>query len=231
MQQITWENTMGLARDITTRYTSIESSFYDRTMARAVRSNQAGLVESLLADVPIGGSVLDVGSGGGQLAIAIARRSPDVRVIGVDLSPDQVARAGERVDGVAQRVRFQVGSAENLEFPDNHFSTVVSVGSIKHWGDRARGLAEMVRVLRPGGRLTVLEIDRGCTFPSASNYIARANLPRLARLPVLLHFRTFIAGQSLDLEEARLLADELELSNVSVSRISDDPTLLIVGRK
>ncbi|WP_433598097.1 class I SAM-dependent methyltransferase [Nocardia sp. CA-135953] len=222
---------MGLFRDITSTYTGFESWFYDRTVAGSVSASQAHLVDSLLADVAIGGSVLDVGCGGGHLALAIAERGDDVSVVGVDLSEDQVARATRRAANVRDRVRFEVASALNLPFADDSFSTVVSVGSIKHWPDRRRGMAEMVRVLRPGGRLTVLEIDRGCTFEAAQDFVARMNAPRIARGPLLWHFRTYVAGQGVELDEARAMVRDLALREVSVSRIAQDPTLLITGRK
>ncbi|MEU8901137.1 class I SAM-dependent methyltransferase [Nocardia sp. NPDC048505] len=222
---------MGLFSDITSKYSGFESWFYDRTVAAGVLASQAGLVDSLLTDVAIGGSVLDVGCGGGHLALAIAERAEDVSVTGVDLSDEQVQRATRRAAGARDRVTFRVAAAAELPFDDNSFSTVVSVGSIKHWPDRARGMAELVRVLRPGGRLTVLEIDRGCTFESAQRFVARMNAPVLARKPLLWHFRTYVAGQGLELDEARAIVRNLPLGEVSVSRIEHDPTLLIVGRK
>ncbi|MFF0456595.1 class I SAM-dependent methyltransferase [Nocardia africana] len=222
---------MGLLGDITTRYGGFEAWFYDRTVAGAVLHSQAGLVDTLLADVAIGGSVLDVGCGGGHLALALARRCADVRVVGVDLSPDQVERARHRAGALGERVRFRVGSATRLEFPDDRFAAVVSVGSIKHWPDRRAGLAEMMRVLRPGGRLTVLEIDRGCSFEAARRFVTRMNAPAFARPPLLWHFRTYVAGQGLDIDEARDLAADLPLTDVAVTRLPDDPTLLLVGRK
>ncbi|MBF6146417.1 class I SAM-dependent methyltransferase [Nocardia nova] len=222
---------MGLFRDITSTYSGFESWFYDRTVAGSVLASQAGLVDSLLADVAIGGSVLDVGCGGGHLALSVAERADDVSVVGVDLSPDQVERATQRAGGLRERVTFRVASATDLPFADDCFSTVVSVGSIKHWPDRAAGMAELVRVLRPGGRLTVLEIDRGCTFEAAQGFVARMNAPKLARGPLLWHFRTYVAGQGLELDEARAMVRDLPLQDVSVSRIPQDPTLLVVGRK
>lgn len=221
--------------DVTHRYTRLESWFYDRFIAGAVLEMTPPLINELVAEVPADGSILEVGSGGGQLALSLADRAAGIRVTGVDLSNEQVVRATRRVQArpqdVRDRVRFQQGSALDLKFPDEHFDVVLSIGSIKHWPDQAKGMAEMVRVLRPGGFLMVAEVDRGCSLQDAQAFVARVTVPRPLHGSFLLRFRTFVAGQSLDLEDARALVADRPLTGTRVERVPGDPMLLIAGFK
>ncbi|MGH3641775.1 MAG: class I SAM-dependent methyltransferase, partial [Mycobacterium sp.] len=111
------------------------------------------------------GSVLEVGCGGGQLACRLTEHHPGLRVTGVDLAVEQVERATRRANTLPAdrrgRLDFQTASALELPFRDNSFDAAVSIGSIKHWPDQARGLREMVRVLKDGGLIVVAELDRG----------------------------------------------------------------------
>jgi SAM-dependent methyltransferase len=101
--------------------------------------------------------VLEVGCGPGHLARRLARHG--LKVTGVDLDPAMVARAragaGRRGDAGHPRLAFLVGDAAALAFPDGAFDLVVSTLSVHHWADPAAGLAEVGRVLRPGGRALV----------------------------------------------------------------------------
>jgi len=85
--------------------------------------------------------------------VRIAELDPDVRVTGVDLAPEMVERADALAArcGVADRVAFRVGDAASLPFAEATFDAAVSTFSLHHWDDRPRGLAEVHRVLRPGG--------------------------------------------------------------------------------
>lgn len=94
---------------------------------------------------------LDVGCGPGA---ALERAAAGgAQVAGVDPSPSMVARAAKRVPSADVRE----GSAEQLPFPDDHFTVVVNVASFHHWADRDAGLREILRVLAPGGRLHLME--------------------------------------------------------------------------
>lgn len=125
---------------------------------------QAGAIRKktvALAEVKPGEKALDVGCGTGSLAIAMRKKmGPAGEVHGIDAAPEmvQVAKAKAAKQGVD--ARFQVGLIERLPFEDGYFGLVTSTLMLHHLpGDLKRqGLAEIRRVLRPGGRLLVVDI-------------------------------------------------------------------------
>jgi ubiquinone/menaquinone biosynthesis C-methylase UbiE len=104
--------------------------------------------------VPPGARVLEVGSGLGILASAVAVAAPGVTVVGIEQSEAQIA-AASRVPGVD----YRQGDAHALELPDESFDLVYARYLLEHVGDPARVVREMRRVARPGGRVAVLEND------------------------------------------------------------------------
>jgi ubiquinone/menaquinone biosynthesis C-methylase UbiE len=224
---------MSVAKRITAPYTALESWIYDRVVAEAVAEMRGVLWEELTEGLPQDERILDVGCGGGQIAIDIAKQRPFAEVTGLDLSHDQIRRAQARAREaqVTGRLRFVQGTVLDLPFPDESFDVVFSIASIKHWPDQARGLAECVRVLAPEGRLVVVEADRGCRHEDAAEFVSRFRLPRIFRPMALGAFRTWVAGRSLDLDEARALVQALPLTEHRVERIEGTPGLLLHGVK
>jgi demethylmenaquinone methyltransferase/2-methoxy-6-polyprenyl-1,4-benzoquinol methylase len=108
-----------------------------------------------LARLPEGGSALDVATGTGDLAIELRRRvGPAGEVIGSDFSEQMLQRAREK----APDVRFELGDALALDYPDDRFDAATVGFGARNFADLERGLAEMARVVRPGGRVVILEI-------------------------------------------------------------------------
>lgn len=102
--------------------------------------------------------VVDVGGGGGELAALAATRAPQATVVLVEPSAELVALAARR--GRAPRpVRVVRASAEALPLADACADLAVCESSLRHFGDRDRALAELRRVLAPGGTLLVAELD------------------------------------------------------------------------
>jgi demethylmenaquinone methyltransferase/2-methoxy-6-polyprenyl-1,4-benzoquinol methylase len=116
-----------------------------------------------LARVGPGSRVLDVATGTGDLAIELARRvSPGGEVVGSDFSEGMLSRARDKAVKVSAgnglvRPRFEWGDALELPYPDGSFDAATVGFGARNFSDLPRGLAEMARVVRPGGRVVVLE--------------------------------------------------------------------------
>lgn len=110
-------------------------------------------------DVARDAVVVDVGCGTGSALRHIAPRVPEGRLIGVDPTPRMVAIANERAeaDPNAGRIEFILAPAERCPLEDGLADVVLAFDSIDHWRDRIAGLAEVRRILRPGGRLVVVK--------------------------------------------------------------------------
>jgi len=104
--------------------------------------------------------VLDVATGTGDLAIEIARSCPGATVIGIDPSPGMLAVAERKVAkrGVSNRVVLTVGDAQNLPQRNCEIDAATIAFGIRNVPDRALALRELARVVRPGGRIAVLEL-------------------------------------------------------------------------
>jgi SAM-dependent methyltransferase len=141
-----------------------DAAVYD-TLSRLLLGPFVGRIAADVAVVaPDGARVLEVGCGPGHLSIRLARRH-GLEVTGLDLDPAMVERARATVDRLGDRDEhrpsFLVGDVASLAFPDGSFDLVVSTLSMHHWADPAAGLAEIGRVLRPGGRALVWDFRPG----------------------------------------------------------------------
>ncbi|MFN8160416.1 MAG: bifunctional demethylmenaquinone methyltransferase/2-methoxy-6-polyprenyl-1,4-benzoquinol methylase UbiE [Solirubrobacterales bacterium] len=119
-----------------------------------------------------GDSALDVCCGTGDLAIELARRvSPGGRVIGCDFSEPMLDRAREKgAERGDAGLRFEWADALELPYDTGRFDAVTVGFGVRNLADLDRGLREMARVLRPGGRLVILEITNPARPPLSTFY-------------------------------------------------------------
>jgi len=124
------------------------------------------------AELSPGDSVLDVCCGTGDLALELAGRvSPGGRVIGCDFSEPMLDLAREKATARgATGVRFEWADALSLPYDAGRFDAVTVGFGVRNLADLDRGLREMTRVLRPGGRLVVLEITQPTRPPLSTFY-------------------------------------------------------------
>ncbi|HEV3111946.1 MAG TPA: methyltransferase domain-containing protein [Candidatus Binataceae bacterium] len=113
-----------------------------------------------LLNLSPGDQVIDVGCGLGDDARELAALvGPRGKVIAIDSSADMIAQARRRSDGLGPAVEFAVGDAHELKFADASFTACWSERVLEHLADPARAITQMVRVIKPGGRLVAFEPD------------------------------------------------------------------------
>lgn len=106
--------------------------------------------------------ILDVACGTGDFSIAIAEKAaPDTVVTGMDLSEGMLAVMSDKVrkSGFADRIVMTQGNCEHMPFADGSFDRVTVAFGIRNFEHREEGLREMLRVLKPGGSLVILELS------------------------------------------------------------------------
>ena len=106
--------------------------------------------------------VLDVACGTGDFSIAIAKAVKKGEVIGVDISKEMLEVMRQKVlkNKLESMISQEVGDGEALRFPEGSFDRVVNAFGIRNFENREKGLREALRVLKPGGRLVILELSR-----------------------------------------------------------------------
>lgn len=132
-------------------------------------------------------SILDIATGTGDLALLLHRHIPTARIIGLDLSANMLEKARLKADqaGIdAEQVQFEQGDSLNMRFPDDSFDAITVAYGVRNFEHIDRGYAEMLRVLRPGGTLCVIELSVPAN-PIARlgyNIYTRGIIPLIGRL-------------------------------------------------
>jgi len=134
------------------------------------------------------GDVLDVACGTGDMAVSLAERG--CTVTGVDISEEMLAIARRKLSPPPNPslqggdVRWQVADAEQLPFPDETFDAVTCAFGIRNFVHLEKGLSEMLRVLKPGGRMVILELATpDCAFIRFFyNFYTKCIIPLLGKM-------------------------------------------------
>jgi demethylmenaquinone methyltransferase/2-methoxy-6-polyprenyl-1,4-benzoquinol methylase len=133
------------------------------------------------------GTILDVATGTGDVALEIAACTPNaVRIVGVDFCREMVDLGRDKVQKspYASRITLEVAPCEAIPYPDGTFDSVTIAFGIRNVVDRLQGIKEMHRVLKPGGRVVILEFStpRSSFFKSLYHFYFLKVLPAIGGL-------------------------------------------------
>ena len=132
------------------------------------------------------GRILDVATGTGDLAIAMARRIRDVQVLGVDLSEQMLAVARRKIEarGLDGRIVLDRGDAERLAVADASVDVATVAFGVRNFGDLGAGLRELARTIKPVGKVVILEFSRPRkrVFRALYEFYSYKILPRIGGL-------------------------------------------------
>ena len=110
--------------------------------------------------------IIDIATGTGDFAIASLKLNPD-EVIGVDISSGMLEVGAKKMKnkGHDKTIKMILGDSENLAFEDNYFDALTVGFGVRNFENLEKGLSEMLRVIRPGGKIVILEFSKPKKFP------------------------------------------------------------------
>lgn len=162
-----------------------------------------------------GGRVLEVAPGPGYLAIELARRG--YQVTGLDISRSFVRIAGENAARAGVAVDFRLGDAAHMPFPDASFDYLVCMAAFKNFSDPGGALDEMHRVLRAGGRASILDLRRDAPLDAIDEEVRRMRLSRLSAAFTRWTFRSVLLKNAYPRDSLERLAAQSRFGGGEIS--------------
>jgi ubiquinone/menaquinone biosynthesis C-methylase UbiE len=173
------------------RYFNRWAPRYDRSLAQIwFRENHRLIVQAMAP--PADADILDLGCGTGQLAARLAQRVARGTVLGVDPAEEMV-RVARRHHRHRKNLRFEVGSSDAIPADAGAFDVVASTISFHHWARPAESLRDIARVLRPNGRVLILDLCRDNLFMGALDTLERWLEPSHAGIASPAEMRRYCA--------------------------------------
>ncbi|MEA2042804.1 MAG: bifunctional demethylmenaquinone methyltransferase/2-methoxy-6-polyprenyl-1,4-benzoquinol methylase UbiE, partial [Bacteroidota bacterium] len=112
-------------------------------------------------------TVLDIACGTGDLALTVSKRVGSEKITGIDISQKMLEYGNKKIEkaGLSDRIHLQYGDSENIEFENDSFDAVTAAFGVRNFQNLEKGISEMYRVLKPGGKLVILEFSQPQAFP------------------------------------------------------------------
>jgi ubiquinone/menaquinone biosynthesis C-methylase UbiE len=195
--------------------------WYARNTAARDHRKSAELVAGQVA---AGGSILEVAPGPGYLAIELAKLG-GYRVVGLDISQSFVEIAGANAKNAGVAVEFRHGNAARMPFPGDSFDFIVCQAAFKNFSEPVQALAEMHRVLKPGGKALILDLRPDASSETIHAEIKKMELGWLNSLLTKLIFKHWLLKTAYSQEQFGQMASQ---SPFHTGEIQEDPLGLAV---
>lgn len=129
--------------------------------------------------------ILDIATGTGDFAIACLKLKPE-KVVGLDISSGMLEKGREKMvkKGYSETIEMVLGDSENIPFEDNSFDAITVGFGVRNFENLEKGLAEMLRVLKPGGQAAILEFSKPKKFPvkQSFKFYSKYIIPALGKM-------------------------------------------------
>nr|AIH14809.1 ubiquinone/menaquinone methyltransferase [Westiella intricata UH HT-29-1] len=220
---------------ILTPHTPLFSSFYDYFLSViSLEDSWKEFQKKFLQSIPLHSHLLGMGCGSSQCAINVVQNRPDLHVTALDSSPEKVKQAQimMRELGLEKQVKFIESMTLELPFNEVNFDYVYTINSVKYWKNQEKSITECLRVLKPGGKIFIIEVDQSYYYQDAFNWINQ-NHVLLPIKPILeIYYQIYIENRSINLDDAQELWSTLPLINKDAPhRILGTPLLVMNGTK
>jgi len=190
--------------------------WYARNTASRDHRKSAELVAGRVA---CGGSILEVAPGPGYLAIELTKFG-NYRVVGLDISLTFVEIAKSNATNAGVAVEFRQGNASDMPFPADSFDFIVCQAAFKNFSEPVQALAEMHRVLRPGGKALILDLRPDASPGAINAEVKKMGLGWFNALMTKLAFKHCLLKRAYSQEQFKQMASQ---SPFKTCEIQEDP--------
>jgi len=173
------------------------------------------LAERLSEELPQGSSVLEVAPGPGYLAIELAKRGRCI-VTGLDISETFVEIARRNAAEAGVPVDFRRGNASAMPFEDGSFDLIVCRAAFKNFSEPVKALAEMRRVLKPGGRALIIDLRRDTPKKEIDAHVNNMHVGAVNAAFIKFTFRAMLLKRAYTREEFEKFITESGFMNYSI---------------
>jgi len=159
------------------RIPGVLASSYEKASRMVIEGYYRQVAEEIVSHIRQG-AMLDLGTGPGYLPVEIAKRTPDVSIIGLDLNRNLIRRAMATAHqaGLTSRLRFEVGNAARLPYDADAFDMVISTGMLHSLKNPVSVLLEIKRVLKPGAEAWIYDPANVMRYIDRNKWRASLNL-------------------------------------------------------
>lgn len=183
--------------------------------------------------------VLDIATGTADLAFEIVKQHPKTKVTGVDVSNEMLEVGRKKVikRNKSESITLDLGDSENLQYDTNRFDAITAAFGVRNFENLEKGLAEMYRVLKPGGQMVILEFSRPKIFPFKQLYNTyfKYVLPVIGKItskdPRAYQYLYESVQKFPDYENFDMILKKIGLKNTSWDSLSLGICTIYTGRK
>ena len=176
------------------------ASGYDQRWSRYITKTLTFLKS--WASVPPEATILDIGCGTGEFERLVLCEQPEQRMVGVDISGKMLELAQQKCQAYPN-VTFCIASASRLPFPDRNFDVVVSASALHYFDEPDVSLAEMRRVVKPGGSVVILDWCKDYLLCRLFDIVLKLIEPAYQRCYTQREFHRLLASAQFNIQSAR----------------------------
>jgi len=191
------------------------ASWYAKTTLKDVKRHK-GMAQQMSGKIPASGKVLEIAPGPGYFCIELAKLGA-YQITGLDISKSfvEIARRNARQAGL--KIDFREGNASAMPFPENTFDFTFCQAAFKNFSEPVRAIAEMYRVLRPGGICVIADLRRDASAAEIEREIQGMGIGPLNRFLVRWTFKNMLLKSAYSPEEMRSMVAQTPFGGCEIT--------------
>src|SRR5512138_704864 len=193
----------------------IIASWYAKTTLKDLKRHKL-MAKQLVDKIPAGGSVLEIAPGPGYFCIELAKLG-NYQITGLDISKSFVEIARRNAAEAGLKIDFREGNASAMPFQDNTFDFTFCQAAFKNFSEPVRAIAEMYRVLRPGGLSVIADLRRDASPEEIEREIKGMRLGPINEFMVRWTFKAMLLKSAYSVDEMRSMVAQTPFHHCKIN--------------